>query len=102
MLIIVSAEDLGTESALNDEIFALIELKTVTSATVIANGPAFAQAAKAIAEFPECSFGVHLNLTVFPPLRPSPQLEPILDENGSLSPKLFKTRITSAAATCRF
>ena len=73
MLIIVSAEDLGTESALNDEIFALIESKTVTSATVIANGPAFAQAAKAIAEFPECSFGVHLNLTVFPPLRPSPQ-----------------------------
>jgi chitin disaccharide deacetylase len=94
MLIIVSAEDLGTESALNDEIFSLIESKTVTSATVIANGPAFAQAAKAIAQFPECSFGVHLNLTVFPPLRPSLQLEPILDENGSLSPKLFKTRIT--------
>ena len=52
MLIIVSAEDLGTESALNDEIFALIQSKTVTSATVIANGPAFAQAAKAIAQFP--------------------------------------------------
>jgi predicted glycoside hydrolase/deacetylase ChbG (UPF0249 family) len=94
MLIILSAEDLGTESALNDEIFALIQSKTVTSATVIANAPAFEQAAKAIAQFPECSFGVHLNLTVFPPLRPSPHLEPILDENGSLSPQLFKTPIT--------
>ncbi len=102
MLIILSAEDLGTESALNDEIFALIEAKTVTSATVIANAPAFAQAAKAIAQFPECSFGVHLNLTVFPPLRPSPQLEPILDENGSLSPKLFKTQITSQLQRAAF
>ena len=94
MLIIVSAEDLGTESALNDEIFALIQSKTVTSATVIANGPAFAQAAKAIAQFPGCSFGVHFNLTVFPPLRPSPQLKPILDEDGALSPKLFSTHVT--------
>ena len=102
MLIIVSAEDLGTESALNDEIFALIEAKAVTSATVIANAPAFAQAAKVIAQFPECSFGVHLNLTVFPPLRPSPQLEPILDENGSLSPKLFKTQITSQLQRAAF
>jgi len=94
MLIILNAEDLGTDSALNDEVFALIRSRTVTSATVIANGPAFAQAAKTIAQFPKCSFGVHLNLTVFQPLRPSPQLKPILDENGSLSPKLFKTKMT--------
>ncbi len=94
MLIIVSAEDLGADSALNEEIFALIEAKAVTSATVIANGPAFAQAAKAIRHFSGCSFGVHLNLTTFPPLRPSPHLQPILDESGSLSRKLFKTRFT--------
>jgi predicted glycoside hydrolase/deacetylase ChbG (UPF0249 family) len=44
--------------------------------------------------FSLCSFGVHLNLTVFPPLQPSPQLKPILDADGSLSPKLFKTQLT--------
>ena len=94
MLIILNAEDLGADSALNDEIFALIQSKAVTSATVIANGPAFAQAAKLIRHFPDCSFGVHLNLTTFPPLRPSPHLQPILDENGSLSEKLYKARMT--------
>jgi predicted glycoside hydrolase/deacetylase ChbG (UPF0249 family) len=94
MLIIVSAEDLGADSALNDEVFALIESKAVTSATVIANGPAFAHAAKTIRHFPDCSFGVHLNLTTFPPLRPSPHLQPILDENGALSKKLSSTRFT--------
>src|ERR671924_381043 len=94
MLIIVSAEDLGADSALNDEVFAFIESKAVTSATVIANGPAFAHAAKGFRHFPECSSGVHLNLTTFPPLRPSPHLQPILDENGWLSKKLFTTRFT--------
>ena len=94
MLIILNAEDLGADSALNDEIFALIQSKAVTSATVIANGPAFAQAARVIRHFPDCSFGVHLNLTTFPPLRPSPHLQPILDEKGSLSERLYKARMT--------
>ena len=102
MLIIVSAEDLGTESALNDEIFALIELKTVTSATVIANGPAFAQAAKAIAQFPECSFGVHLNLTVFPPLRPSPQLAANSGRERLTLAEALQNADNATAATRRF
>ncbi len=95
MLIIVSAEDLGGDPALNDEIFALTQSKAVTSASVIANGPAFAHAAKALRHFCDCSFGVHLNLTAFPPLRPSPHLQPILDENGSLYEKLFEAPFTS-------
>jgi predicted glycoside hydrolase/deacetylase ChbG (UPF0249 family) len=94
MLIILSAEDLGADIPLNDAVFALVQSKTVMSATVIANGPAFAHAAKAIPHFPDCSFGVHLNLTTFPPLRPSPHLQPILDENGSLSSRLFRTPMT--------
>ncbi len=95
MLVIVNADDLGTSKPINDEIFALMESGLVTSATIIANAPAFEHAAKRIACFPNCSFGVHLNLTVFPPLSACGGLEPVLDENGRLSQKLLLTSISA-------
>src|SRR4051794_37160350 len=88
MLLIVNADDLGAYEPVNDEVFELMEKGLVTSATVMANGPAFDSAARRIPKFPNCSFGVHLNLTVFAPCGPTAGLEPILDENGHLSPKL--------------
>ena len=96
MILIVNADDLGASKQVNDEIFDLMQSGVVTSATLMANAPGFEHAAQQIPSFPECSFGVHLNLTVFPPLSPSPDLEPILDENGHLSKKLFNTPMTSA------
>ena len=66
----------------------------MTSSTIIANAPAFEHAAKQLARFPDCSFGVHLNLTAFAPLGPSGRLDPILDEKGHLSRKLLDTPMT--------
>jgi predicted glycoside hydrolase/deacetylase ChbG (UPF0249 family) len=94
MRLIVNADDLGTNEIINDEIFALIKAGRVTSATMIANAPAFQHAARRSLEFPDCSFGVHLNLTVFRPLSSTGDLEPIL-ENGELSQKLFSTTVTA-------
>jgi chitin disaccharide deacetylase len=94
VLLIVNADDLGTSQPINDEIFALMESGLVTSATIIANAPAFEHAAKRIACFPNCSFGVHLNLTVFRPLSDGGGLEPLLDENGRLSRKLFQATMS--------
>lgn len=94
MLLIVNADDLGTSKPINEEIFALMEAGLVTSATIIANAPAFEDAANRIGQFPNCSFGVHLNLTVFAPLTGCGGLDPILDEQGRLSQKLFVTNIS--------
>jgi chitin disaccharide deacetylase len=82
MLLIINAEDLGADPRINDETFALMDTGLVTSTSVIANGPAFAQAAAKIGEYPHCSFAVHLNLTAFQPLTSSSHLSPILDERG--------------------
>jgi chitin disaccharide deacetylase len=78
MLLIVNADDLGASEANNDETFALMESGLVTSATLMANGPAFEDAVKHSRRFPNCSFGVHLNLTSFAPLSRSHNLAPAL------------------------
>jgi predicted glycoside hydrolase/deacetylase ChbG (UPF0249 family) len=92
MLLIVNADDLGLREPINNEIFSLMEAGLVTSSTILANAPAFEHAAEISRRFPECSFGVHLNLTEFLPLSSSKELWPLLDENGCLSTKIFRTR----------
>lgn len=89
MLTIVNADDLGTSESINDKIFELMESGLVTSATIITNAPAFEHAVQQIWKFPQCSFGVHLNLTVFRPLTYSKTIEQILGDDGSLSTKLY-------------
>lgn len=66
--VIINADDLGISEAVNDAIFDLMDQGRVTSATVMANGPAFRHAASKIKHFPRCSFGAHLNLTQFAPV----------------------------------
>ena len=41
------------------------------------------EASERIGQFPNCSFGAHLNVTEFRPLTGSQDLEPLLDENGT-------------------
>jgi chitin disaccharide deacetylase len=92
MLLIVNADDLGASETVNNETFALMEAGLVTSATLMANGPAFADAVKQSKRFPGCSFGVHLNLTSFAPLSKSQHLASAL-RGGELSPELLHQRL---------
>jgi predicted glycoside hydrolase/deacetylase ChbG (UPF0249 family) len=85
MRIIVNADDLGTSPGINDATFELMAMGRVSSATLIANAPSLDGALARIAEFPRCSFGIHLNLTVFPPLTSTPSLAALLDDNGKMS-----------------
>lgn len=80
--IIVNADDLGISPVVNDAIFRAMERGVITSATMLANGPEVAGAAKLAPRFPNCSFGVHLNLTEFEPLTTDKSLSPLLDERG--------------------
>lgn len=97
MLLIVNADDLGANESINDAIFALMESGHVTSATIMAGAPGFEAAAKRAREFPQCSFGVHLALTAFPPLIETRRLTPILDGNGCMSRKPFEHAISNAS-----
>lgn len=83
MRLIVNADDLGISETVNDAIFDLIGRGLVTSASIIANGPALEGLAARCAAFPKASFGVHLNLTQFKPVTASSGLTPLLDENGN-------------------
>jgi len=80
--LIINADDLGYSPGVSDAIFDLMEKGLVTSASLMANAPSVEAACERIASFPNCSFGVHLNVTEFRPLKDSPGLEPLQDESG--------------------
>lgn len=84
MRIIVNADDLGQSEPVNEAIFDGMRRGVITSATLLSNGPAVQSAARQLDRFPGCSFGVHLNLTEFEPVRCESRtdLASILDRNG--------------------
>jgi len=83
MKVIVNADDLGMSETVNSAIFQGMKRGTITSATMLANGCAVQAAARDLHLFPDCSFGVHLNLTEFRPLCHTSQtdLANILDQD---------------------
>jgi predicted glycoside hydrolase/deacetylase ChbG (UPF0249 family) len=86
--VIINADDLGISQAVNDAIFDLMGQGRVTSATVLANGPAFRHAASRIKHFPRCSFGAHLNLTQFAPVAPGRDAALLTGADGCMSRSL--------------
>lgn len=83
--VIVNADDLGMSEKVNDAVFTLLEKRRVTSATMLANGPAFGAAAIRARQYPHCSFGVHLNLTEFAPLVRRATAGTLVTADGKLS-----------------
>jgi predicted glycoside hydrolase/deacetylase ChbG (UPF0249 family) len=82
--VIVNADDLGRSQDVNAAVFDLMARGCVSSATILANGPAVEEAVRQAYRFPRCSFGVHLNATEFKPLTSDPALAPLLDADGCL------------------
>lgn len=85
---IINGDDLGINRTVNEQAFALIERRQITSATLIANAPAVEDAIRQSRKHPSCSFGIHLNLTEFRPLTPPSEqgpLKPFLDEQGNFA-----------------
>jgi len=85
--IIVNADDLGMSAEVNEAIFRGMEKGVITSATMLSNGSAVIPAARMLRRFPNCSFGVHLNLTEFQPLcaESHTALSSILNEHNCFS-----------------
>ena len=66
--VIINADDLGISLAVNQRIEAAIKAGAITSSTIVANGPAFDDAVRIAMQYPQISFGVHLNVIEFAPL----------------------------------
>lgn len=81
-LLILNADDLGISEPVNLSIFELIDEGRITSATILANGPAFEQAIREAKKRPRAGYGVHLNASEFEPLTGPKGLEPLLNEAG--------------------
>jgi predicted glycoside hydrolase/deacetylase ChbG (UPF0249 family) len=93
-LLIVNADDFGYSSHVNDRILGLMDRGEVTSATIMANAPAFEEAAERQQGYQDYSFGVHLNCTEFRPLTQHAGLLPLLTTDGSFSIRPSRVRLT--------
>lgn len=99
MELIVNADDLGINKEVNRATFDLMEWGRITSATLLANAPDVEDACARLHEFPQCSFGAHLNASEFTPLSGPGRLQPLLDSMGFMDLERFRqTKIDKALA----
>lgn len=94
--IIINADDLGMNTHVNDVVFNFLSKNLITSATLIANAPAFEDAARRICRHKKKSFGAHLNVTQYKPLTNNHHLKPLLNADGSFGKKIFSIRVNQA------
>ena len=79
--LIVTADDLGMSTAINQAIHDAARAGIVTAAGILANGTALESAPDAA--LGEIDLGVHLNLTEGLPLAPAPEVASLLGHDGS-------------------
>ncbi len=80
--LIVNADDLGWTEGVNRGIAEAHRRGIVTSATLLANGPAFASAVELARGEPRLGVGVHLNLSTGAPLLPRWDVPSLVNEQG--------------------
>lgn len=86
--LIVNADDFGYTSGVNRAIVEAHSRGVVTSSTLMANGPAFAEAVRLAKTVPKLSVGCHLVLTDGDPILPPDQL-PSLTSAGHFRDGMF-------------
>jgi chitin disaccharide deacetylase len=80
--LIVNADDLGWTAGVNRGVAEAHCNGIVTSASLLANGEAFAEGAKLARETPGLGVGVHLNLSDGPPVAPREAVPSLLNSAG--------------------
>jgi hopanoid biosynthesis associated protein HpnK len=83
--LIVNADDLGWTEGVNRGILEAFQHGIVTSASLIANGAAFAGGVAAARSAPGLGVGVHLNLSDGPPLANPKTVTTLLNKNGEFA-----------------
>lgn len=82
--LIVNADDFGLAESVNDGIIAAHDFGILTSASLLANGSAFAHAIASSLDFPGLSLGVHLNLTSGTPVSDAGLVPSLVNQRGEL------------------
>jgi predicted glycoside hydrolase/deacetylase ChbG (UPF0249 family) len=80
--LIVNADDLGWAEGVNRGIAEAHRNGIVTSATLLANGAAFASAVELVKATPALGVGVHLNLNDGKPVSPPERVRSIVNDRG--------------------
>ena len=83
--LIVNADDLGWTDGVNRGIVEAFHHGIVTSASLLANGTAFAGAVETARSVPALGVGVHLNLSDGPPVADRETVTSLLDDDGKLA-----------------
>jgi len=83
--LIVNADDLGWTDGVNRGIVEAFHHGIVTSASLVANGAAFAGAVEAARSAPALGVGVHLNLSDGPPVADRETVTSLLNDDGEFA-----------------
>jgi hopanoid biosynthesis associated protein HpnK len=83
--LIVNADDLGWTEGVNRGIVEAFHHGIVTSASLLANGEAFAGGVKAARSAPGLGVGVHLNLSDGPPVADAEAVMSLLNDDGEFA-----------------
>ena len=83
-LLIVNADDFGLTESINRGIMVAHRDGILTSASLLANGPAFDQAIASSQQFPQLSVGVHLNISEGSPVSPAARIPSLVNGRGEL------------------
>jgi len=100
--LIVNADDLGYTSGVNRAIFHAYQSGIVSSASLLANGPAFADAVEVVRLAPGLDVGCHLNLVEGAPISPFEQIPHLVGPGGrflgasSLALRLIRGAVPAA------
>ncbi len=91
-LLIVNADDFGLAEEVNRAVIACHLRGSVTSATLLANAPATAQACALARRHPTLGVGLHFNLTLGRPLCPPEEVPSLVDGSGRFPPRAVVER----------
>ncbi|MBP7865795.1 MAG: ChbG/HpnK family deacetylase [Acidobacteria bacterium] len=91
MAFIINADDLGQSQTINRAIREYAERNLISSATILANGPCFDEVRSIAQNYPNISFGVHLNITQFEALTSLNDLKEYGIVDGGNTLKRFAT-----------
>jgi predicted glycoside hydrolase/deacetylase ChbG (UPF0249 family) len=98
--LIISADDFGLTAGINEGIIRCAREGIVTSASIMANMPAFDNAVTLAKQCPTLVTGIHLNLVKGSPLQPAGEVGSLVDNEGvfytlpRFTLRLFSGRIT--------
>ncbi len=88
LFLLLNADDLGLDKHVNRETFAFMDKGKITSASLLMNGDSVEEAVHTLFQYPQCSFGIHLNCSSGKPLSGHVGLSPLLDDEGAMQHRL--------------